>query len=206
MLKNCPPNPQRETVLPVAEPSSYDPFDPENLRIDPAFMNETGAKKLLTTIPVRRPGKQSFVRVHPEPGYRLNVALVELEEDREIYLVPGKFAPVLEPNEYYLATLYLCITRQKVLSLWPVKLPAPDGRQIAWHTSAADPAQRAMTRWIKMTANRALGAYEVYEAERNFGEPEWPEYSFQEIPRIAFKDRIIETPDHPVILKLRGKM
>jgi hypothetical protein len=35
-------------------------------------------------------------------------------------------------------------------------------------------------------------------------DPEWPEVSFQEILKIAFKDKIIQSIDHPVIQRLRG--
>ena len=32
-----------------------DPFDPENLRLDQSFAETAGVKKLLTTVPVRKP-------------------------------------------------------------------------------------------------------------------------------------------------------
>src|SRR6478609_4411349 len=43
-----------------------DPFDPENLRLDQSFVETSGVKKLLTTVPVRKPNNQDFVRVHPD--------------------------------------------------------------------------------------------------------------------------------------------
>jgi hypothetical protein len=50
----------------------------------------------------------------------------------------------------------------------------------------------------------ALGAYDVFEGSNDLPEPSWPEVSFKEILRIAFKDNYIETPDHPVLRRLRG--
>jgi hypothetical protein len=35
-------------------------------------------------------------------------------------------------------------------------------------------------------------------------EPEFPELTLNELLRIAFKDRIVDKLDHPVIRKLRG--
>jgi hypothetical protein len=35
--------------------------------------------------------------------------------------------------------------------------------------------------------------------------PTWPELSFGELLKIAFKSRYIDTLDHPVLLKLRGE-
>ena len=43
-----------------------DPFDPAALRLDQIFTDGTAVKKLLTTIPVRKPSRQDFVRVHPD--------------------------------------------------------------------------------------------------------------------------------------------
>ena len=44
----------------------------------------------------------------------------------------------------------------------------------------------------------SLGAYEIFQAESAIPDPVWPELTFQEISRIAFKDRLIAGPDHPV--------
>ena len=44
-----------------------------------------------------------------------------------------------------MSTLYTTITRQGVVSLWPIRLPLPDGRYNEWHRSAAEAAELAMT-------------------------------------------------------------
>ena len=64
--------------------------------------------------------------------------------------------------------LYTTINRQRVVSLWPVRLPASDGRVNEWHRSAQEAAERAVDRWIRTTANMNLGAYEIIDrlAER----------------------------------------
>ena len=191
------------TIAPEgSEPS--DIWSPEALRIDQSVLNTGAAKKLLTTIPVRKPNKQDFVRVNPNLPYRLTVGLIELKENRETYLVLPAVSHELSESEFFLATLYLTINRQKVLSVWPVKLPAADGRCNEWHASAAAAAERAMHNWIRLAANMSLGAYEISEAIANYGEPEWPEHSFMEILKIAFKNRVIETSEHPVVQQLRG--
>ena len=194
------PNP----LINAAEPDSLDPFQPENLRIDLDLLNEGGTKKLLTTVPVRKPNKQDFIRVHPDPKYRETLALIELQDDRETYIVHPSYARELEPTLYSINTLFLSINRQKTVFLWPVKMPAPDGREMAWHTSARDAAERAMKDWLRLAVNRNLGAYEIFLAECQQPAPEWPALSFAEILRIAFKDRIIRDPDHPVMQRLRG--
>ena len=98
--------------------ASDDPFDLLRLRASQDFLETAGVKKLLTTVPVRKPGPQEFFRVHPSPAYREIFAFLELKEDREIYLVDLQKVPELA-SECYLATLYTAITRTGILFMWP---------------------------------------------------------------------------------------
>jgi hypothetical protein len=86
------------------------------------------------------------------------VALIELKDDREIYYVAPSMVPELN-GEFYAATLYLTINRQKVVTIWPVRLPSPDGKHSPWHRSAADAAEIAQTRWVRIRPDMSLGAY-----------------------------------------------
>jgi hypothetical protein len=195
--------PEETTVATAAQSSN--PFDNlASLRIDQSSLNMGAAKKLLTTVPVRKPNKQDFVRVHSGLDYRLTTGLIELKDSRETYVVVPSVAQELSESEYYLATLYVTINRQKVLSVWPVKMPAADGKSNDWHTSAVEAAERAMHSWIRMAANMSLGAYEISEAIAEYGEPVWPDLTFNAILKIAFKNKLIDSSDHPVIQQLRG--
>ena len=181
-----------------------DPFDPAALRLDQSYADTVGVKKLLTTVPVRKPNKQDFVRVHPDASYRLTpAAIIEVKDDREVYLVTPNLAPGLV-GEFSTVTLFTTINRQGTLHLWPVKLPASDGRQNEWHRSAAEAAERAMKKWVRVTASMSLGAYEIFEASGDLPEPIWPDFSFQEILRIAFRERIVDRADHPLVQRLQG--
>ena len=44
------------------------PFDPAALRLDQNFADSAGVQKLIVTVPVRKPHKQDFIRVHPDPA------------------------------------------------------------------------------------------------------------------------------------------
>ena len=103
-----------------------------------------------------------------------------------------------------MAMMHTIINRQGVLSIWPVRLPASDGRINEWHRSAAEAAELAIARWIRVKANMALGAYEIFEAASTIADPKWPDLTFQEIIRIAFRDRLVDRLDHAVIKRLRG--
>jgi hypothetical protein len=183
-----------------------DPFDPAALRLDQSFADSVGVKKRLITVPVRKPSRQEFVRVHPDPAYRLTpAAIIEVKEDREVYLVTPEMASNL-PGEFVGATLYTVVNRQAVLSLWPVKLPGPDGKHNEWHRSAAEAAELAMNVWVRITANTVLGANEVFEATGDLPPPVWPEIDLAEILKIAFSDRIVDRMDHPLVQRLRGQI
>jgi hypothetical protein len=182
-----------------------DPFDPARLRLSQDFAATVGVKKALITVPVRKPSKQEFVRVHPDQAYRLETAVLELKEERETYLVEPSLWPEL-PSELTPKVLFTTMNRQGVLTLWPVRMPGEDGRLDEWNTSALEAAEMARERWVRVVANMGLGAYEVYEATGNLPEPSWPELGFPEILKVAFKGRYIADFDHPVIRRLRGEL
>jgi hypothetical protein len=180
------------------------PFDPAVLRLDQSFADTAGVKKLLTTVPVRRPNRQDFFRVNSDPAYRLTpAAIIEVKEDRESYLVTPIMTQELA-GEFSVVTLFTAINRQGVLFVWPVKLPGPDGKHNEWHRSAAEAAERATSKWLRIGANMSLGAYEIFEAGGDLGEPDWPALPFQDILKTAFRDRIVDRADHPLVERLRG--
>ena len=181
-----------------------DPFaDLASLRLDQDFTETCGVKKLLRTVPVRKPNQQDFVRVHPDPAYREQFPALELKEERELYLVGPNMRADLS-TESVPSTLFTAINRQGVVFLWPVRLPGPDGKTNVWWRSAREAAELAMTKWVRIKANMSLGAYEMFTAESVMQDPEWPDLPFAELLRIAFRDRIITSPDHAVVKRLRG--
>ena len=180
-----------------------DPFNLDSLRLSQNFTETAGVKKLLTTVPVRKPTRQEFVRVHPSEEYRADFPMIELKEDHEEFIVGRDLVGDLA-GEIVLKTLFTAINRQGVVFLWPVRLPDPEGRQQEWRRSMREAAEIGMTRWVRMKANMSLGAYDMAVAEGTMTEPAWPASSFQDLIRIAFRDRLITTIDHHVIKRLRG--
>jgi hypothetical protein len=181
-----------------------DPFDLGNLRLSQSF-TEIGVKKLLTTVPVRKPGPQDWVRVHSSPEFKADFPVIELKTEREEYVVTAGVAPVLV-GEYVPKTLLTAITRQGTVFLWPIRLPSSDGKDLDWWRSARDAAARARDKWVRIRPNMEAGAYDLYLAEADLPEPEWPELTFQELVKIAFRDHLVDRIDHPVIKRLRGQV
>jgi hypothetical protein len=164
-----------------------------------------GVKKVLTTVQVRRPDKQWFVSVHPDEKWRMEVAMIELKEENEHYVVAPALAPGLI-GEAVPKILFTGMTRQGNIFLWPVKLPGPDGKHDDWNRSALQAASQAMKAWVRVVANKQVGGYELVQATANLPAPQWPDMDFAQVFKIAFKDRIITSLDHPVLRKLRGEV
>jgi hypothetical protein len=205
--ETAPPPDKNGEGSPDPASAAPDPFDPAALRISQDFAAAIGVKKALLSVPVRKPDKAWFVRVHPDLAYHLQTPVIELKEDRETYLV----APELRADLAMEATfgpraLFTTINRQGVLFLWQIRLPGPDGKLDEWSRTALEAAERARKVWVRIAANMALGAYDVFEASAALAEPEWPETPFKELLRVAFKDRYIDALDHPVLRKLRGEV
>ena len=196
-------------TIPAMQPNteqqaSPDPFNPTNLRLSQSFVETAGVKKLLTTVPVRKPSPQDFVRVHPDPAYRENFPIFELKDEREEYIVVAELVPALV-GEFVTKTLFTAINRQGTVFFWPVRLPSPDGKNLDWWRSSREAAELAMKSWIRVRANMNLGAYDIFQAESVISDPEWPQLGFWELIKIAFRDHLVDRIDHPVIKRLRGQ-
>jgi hypothetical protein len=193
-----------EHVEAVSPGSSSTGIHLANLRLSQNFQAAIGVTKRLTTVPVRRAGPQDFFRVHPSPEYALQTMLLEFKDDNEVYLVDPSLWHVLA-GELVPKVLYVTVSRQGVVRLWPIRLPDEEGKLDDWNRSALEAAEIGKTHWIRLRANRSLGAYEVFEAQGDIADPEWPDLTLQQIVEIAFKGRFITSWDHPALRRLRGE-
>lgn len=191
-------------------PPPPDPFDLESLAI-PGDIATSAVKKAVTTVPVRKPHRQEFVRVHPV--LRGAVAVITDKNDSNAeYLLTGRAfiqsASEALPGEVVGKMLYLTVSRQGTLFLWPVRLQNTDGRaENDWNRSAREAAMMAVDVWVRVASNRSLGAYEPFVAAGIQTEPSWPDeaMTWKELLRIAFKSRLIADFNHPLVRDLTGE-
>ncbi|MCO5382134.1 MAG: hypothetical protein NHB15_08635 [Methanosarcina barkeri] len=186
------------------------PFNFENLRLPPTFEIGPVAKKLITTIPVRKPrGGLDFFRIRPESEWTFATFLVDLQEgEEEKYLVAPEFIDeVLSNGKLKPAMIYTGITYiGQILFLSDIPLPDSDGKDNEYNRSRRLAYEIAKKKWIKIRANKALGAYEIIGAVGELPEPVWPEEigSIEKALEIAFKGKLIDSYNHPVLKRLRG--
>lgn len=176
----------------------------ESLRLPPSYGQTFNVKKILTNVPVGKPQKHRFFRVHPDMEMTFDALLLEDKENRDHYMLdPGAaqvIASLIRPT-----TLRTAIDRQNNVFLIPVPLPGEDGKRNQWHESLAQALQLAESHWIRIKANMSAGGYDVCQAESNLGEPAWPAASMSELLEVAFRGKIITTMDHPTVQALLGR-
>jgi hypothetical protein len=191
---------------PAGTPIGADIVDLAKLRLPQDFAATLGVKKALLHVPVRKPDRHWFIRVHPDPAYRLDCFIIELKDENEAYIVLNDIYSYVA-EEAVAKTIFTAINRSGTPFLWPIRLPGPDGRQDDWNKTAHAAAELAMTKWLRVASDRTAGCYQIFEATAaNLSEPEWPAEPFAHLLKIAFKDRLIDTLDHPVLRRLRGEL
>jgi hypothetical protein len=184
-----------------------DPFDPANLRLSQNFLGMGGVKKHLTAVPVRKPTREEFVRVHPAAEYTLDTLILELKDSRECFAVsPALWAELSTESTVSPRRLHSAISRQGTLFLWPVKLPPQDGRTDRWSESMLDIVEVAKGNWVRVQADMGVGAYAYFTPVAELPPPEWPAMPFPEILRLAFRSNFVDSLDHPVLRRLRGEV
>jgi hypothetical protein len=185
---------------------SADPFSLDNVSVSGTTIEDLGVEQPILIVPVDKPNKQDFFRVHPDPAFKLEARVIKLDAERETFLVTRAIWPLI-PGETKLVRLVAYLPRTGGIGLWPVLLPDPlaQGRDSNWSITARKAAELAENKWVRLQANMARGAYDVVTSDK-IPPPVWPNVTMRELLSIAFGDgRLVDRPDHPVIRQLRGE-
>ena len=192
---------QTTTAVATSQTQAPSPFT--SLRLAQNFGETLGVKKVLTTVPVGKPSKDRFFRTHPSPNWVFPTWTLENKATGETYIVSEEVASVLG-GLVRAVELYTAIDRQNNVFFIPIPLPGPNGVRNPWHESLLQAVMRAKLVWLRITANKDLGGYEIFEATAKLPEPIWPDITMDELLEIAFRGRIITSPDHPVVQEKLG--
>ncbi len=183
-------------------PSGAQEFSISDLILPPSFSDGLTVQRQYVTLSVGKPHGQWWNRVHPDPTYWLDTGIIELKEERESYIVSPALREAVRA-ELTLKTLALAQNRAGELFIWTAKRPDSEGKLDPWNTAARQAMQLARNRWVRISAGK--GGYNVYTTSAQLPEPEWPDQSFEDLLRIAFRGRLITDPDHTVLRRLRGE-
>jgi hypothetical protein len=178
--------------------------DLETLRKTATF--KVSRRIVPVNVRVGKPPNNVYFRCHPDPAMALDasVLLGGGGSDNFFFVTPGMLSHhVVLPRlrKVTIATVYTwpCGT----VSLWPV--PLGEETRIACWRSARAAYELSKTQWVQLIWDSDRRDYEVATAEGiNMG-PAWPDaLDFTKLLKLGFADRIIDSPDHPYVLQLRG--
>lgn len=194
--------------LPTDTPAGPDPFDVSRLRLPDDEDADLGVQELMVTVPFRKPSKEVFFRVHADPAYRCVGGLIELKDDEtESYWVDRSlWAQLAEEPTFGRRQLFTACTRQGLVFLWGCRLPGPDGKSPDWVTIPLEAAKAAESRWTKLYWDQSQRRHRIKVSTHLNDEPQWPTQPLPELLRLAFKDRVITSLDHPILMRLRGEV
>ena len=180
-------------------------LDLQSLRLPANYGATMGVKKLLTNVPVRKPRKPQFFRTHPSADMTFDGMLLQQKEKEESYLVvPGvaqQISELVQPVD-----LFAAIDRNNNVFLIPVPMPGESGVRNPWHESLFQAVEHSKQNWIRINANMHMGGYDVFEAQISLSEPDWPHHTIDNLVEVAFRGKIIQSLDHPVVQSLLGRV
>jgi len=124
-------------------------FDLNEIKLSQDFAHEFGVKKELINVPVRKPDKQWFIRVHKNPEFHLQTAVLELKDDRETYIVAKSLWDELH-SEITPKILLYCINKLGNVFIWPIRLPDSEGKIDEWNRTALEASSLAQNEWCRV--------------------------------------------------------
>jgi hypothetical protein len=203
------PMPARDVSGAKPQPSNAppDPFDPMSLGISTEYA--AAINEQTSTKPEgRRPNEQEYFRVSPLPEHRLPVASIADKQDNgKVYIISGPILDAVKAEFPRLVRAVLIVTAQTLIGTilaWPV--PLAEDRGGKWNSQQRVASEQGKMMWTNMASNHSRAQYDISTVD-NPKEVDWKSFPpFAEILRQAFSERLIDSIDHPLLKKLRGKI
>lgn len=174
----------------------------ESLRLSSEDAGQIGSEEVLAHVSVRRPSANEFVRVNPDTTMSLATS-VYIDAERETYFVAPDVRDALVSGVKPVL-LVPTVSQRGLFFIWPVSLGDGTGRRNAWHETAREAMELAKISWVKMVSDMASGCYRIFRAKGKLSEPAFPEKGLDELLRLAFRGRIIDSEDHPAVKQALG--
>ena len=204
MLGPKKPNPKPKLVKPP--PGFLDKFKSKRPP------NIAGVETLLTPLPVMRIAEANdFTRLHPDEDnyWSCELCFVSvpidgekrdmlhlIDEDIAVQYLPSKkikrqrLALASKPDDKF----FLCIVPSQNLDN-------------SWNATALTACEKAKTSGCRRPRARRRASTATRSTARDqdaFADPKWPTRTLEELIEVTFQDAMIETDDHPGLLRLIG--
>ena len=161
-----------------------------------------GTEEVLVRLAVRKPTVNEFVRVNPDPAMSMATSVYQ-DAEREIYFVAPDARNILIAGVKPML-LVPAVNQRGLHFIWPIALGDGSGRRNVWHDTARDAMELAKREWVKLVSDMAGGCYRVYRAKGKLADPVFLDKDLRELLRIAFRDRVIDSEDHPAVKQALG--
>lgn len=171
------------------------------LRLSQDFESLAEVKEVVTEVTIGKPNRQTFFRVHPEWKGVYPILELKTAMRSDYYIVAPQAAAEAE-DEVHPRFLVPVITRDGRLYIWPLRISSGEQQLDQAAASSLAAMLVAKNQWIKLVWKGH--SFATFIAKKDLPAPEWPQITFDEMLEIAFKDRIIDSPDHAVIKSLIG--
>jgi len=171
----------------------------------PDTYNVSGGVALPLKATYGKLNKHRFCRVHPSDDYKFRCLVVDDKDNGETYLAAPNMASQLG-NLATPKTIRLAVDNAGTPKLIGEPDLDPSGRRNLWQSSYKDAIKQAENDWVRVQANMAAGQYEITPSMSDLGFPRWPKQSMDELINDAFAGRIIDSPDHPYIRQIQGRI
>lgn len=187
---------------------TQDSNNPNEINLDalrlPQNYNEiTQVKLQILKVAIRKPTKHEFIRVRPGDDWKCKVLTYKSGDADVLFVVAPPMLSALQqlttPTQ-----LHTAINQDGIVFLLPVTLPSSDGKPNSWNDTKAAAVKEAETDWVRIVANQDRRAYDINLPVNPKPDPEWPDYSFDELLKLAFKGNVIDSIDHPIVKKILG--
>jgi hypothetical protein len=180
-------------------------LDLERFRINQDFATHVQTRKVAVSVSVRRPDRQHWIFIHADRRWRAAVALLEDKLNQRTFIVIPELVPELNAD-LVPKLLVAYATRQGNVSLWPIRMPDESGRLDTYSESALSIVEQYSAQWIRVLPNQTDRCYDVLQSPSSeLTPPKWPEGGFEQLFSLAFKNRVIDHIDHPVLKTFRGE-
>lgn len=186
-------------------------IDWKALASDMSYVDEEMGIEEINSIPVRKPGKERFFRVHPGKEYSIALQILEMKEDPGLngeYIV---HSPTEDENldQFFRENRAMIKKKMIVLCedidgkhfLWPV---APLSSDNNWHKTARKASNEAKSNWTRSIPNLSKGCNDIILAENITKKPNWPKENFDQILNASFEGKTLDCMEHDVVQCLKG--
>jgi len=183
-----------------------DPFDPKNHkksqdpRLNPGAGSPTSG--LPANIEARKPKKDWFIRVHPDPNYRAVVRLYTNDDAKRREGNSYLFAPSVEIPPDMEDLVRDTLVAAAITSGGTPFIYTLNVSDSTWYESGVEVFRVVTDQWMRVIP--ADGCYVTKPPIAKLDEPNFPDAPFRDWLERAFSKRLIKSLDDPLVKKLRG--